>query len=181
MREEIIIRPAGRADLGEINAIFNHYVVHSSCSWTTTPWSEAERKTWYDGHGEAMPVLVAERDGRVVGWAALSSFRAAYTLAGTLEDSVYVHHEFHRQGIGSALLGELIQAARGKGHRSILANISADQEASIRLHERFGFEKVAHLHQVGWKFDRWYDAVYMQLRLRDGSRTIQRPFAGFTN
>ncbi len=112
-----------------------------------------------------MPALVAESDGRVVGWAALGSFRAAYTQAGTLEDSVYVHHEFHRRGIGSRLLTELIDAGRNMGLRSILANISADQTPSIRLHEKSGFQQVAHLRQVGRKFNQWFDAVYMQLQL----------------
>jgi phosphinothricin acetyltransferase len=165
MIDNIIIRPATPADLGDINAIFNYYVAHSTCVWTTTPCSEAERKAWYEEHGEAMPILVAECSGRIVGWGALSSFRTAYTSAGTLEDSIYVHHDFHRQGIGSRLLTELIGAARRKGLRSILANISADQSPSIRLHEKFGFQPVAHLHQVGRKFNQWFDAVYLQLLL----------------
>jgi RimJ/RimL family protein N-acetyltransferase len=79
--------------------------------------------------------------------------------------AVYVHHDFLRQGIGSRLLTELIAAARRIGLRSILANISADQTPSIRLHEKFGFQKVAHLRQVGQKFNKWFDAVYMQLLL----------------
>ena len=81
-----------------------------------------------------MPVLVAEHRGRVVGWAALGSFRAAYTAAGALEDSIYVHHDFHRQRVGSQLIQTLIESARRMGLRSILANISADQAPSIRLH-----------------------------------------------
>ncbi len=94
-----------------------------------------------------------------------SSFRTAYTAAGTLEDSVYVHHDFLHQGTGSRLLKELIDAARRKGLRSILANISADQKPSIRLHEKFGFQKVAHLRDVGQKFNQRFDAVYLQLLL----------------
>jgi len=165
MRNHIVVRSARPADLDSINAIFNHYVVHSTCVWTTTPCSEAERLAWYAEHDTSMPVLVAESGGRVVGWGALGSFRTAYTLAGTLEDSVYVHHDFHRRGIGSQLLSELIAAARREGLRSLLANISGDQAPSIRLHEKFGFQKVAHLRQVGRKFNQWFDAVYLQLLL----------------
>src|SRR3974377_216951 len=106
------IRPASPADLTSINAIFNYYVAHSTCVWTTTPCSEAERVGWYEEHGSAMPVLVAQSGGHVVCWGALGSFRTAYTLAGTLEDSVYVHHDFHRQGIGSRLLTGFIAPAR---------------------------------------------------------------------
>jgi phosphinothricin acetyltransferase len=112
-----------------------------------------------------MPVLVAESNGRIIGWAALGSFRAAYTAAGTLEDSIYVHHHFHRRKIGSRLLAALIEAAWRMGLRSILANISADQTPSIRLHEKFGFQKVAHLREVGQKFNQRFDAVYLQLVL----------------
>jgi len=165
MTDDITIRPAGRADLAEINAIYNYYVAHSTCVWTTQPCSEGERKAWYEEHGQSMPVLVAECHGRIVGWGALGSFRAAYAAAGTLEDSLYVHHDFHRRKIGSRLLEALIDAARRLGLRSLLANISADQTPSIRLHEKFGFQKVAHLHQVGTKFNQWFDGVYLQLLL----------------
>ncbi len=165
MIHNIAIQPARPSDLREINAIFNHYVEHSTCVWTTTPCSEVERRVWYEEHVEAMPILVAECGGRIVDWGALSTFRTAYTLAGTLKDFIYVHHDFHRQGMGSRLLTALIDAARRKGLRSILANISADQTPSIRLHEKFGFQKVAHLRQVGQKFNQWFDAVYLQLVL----------------
>ena len=161
----IVIRPATPDDLTVINAIYNYYVAHSTCVWETQPCSEAERIAWYQEHGPSMPVLVAEHSGRVVGWSALGSFRAAYTAAGTLEDSIYVHHDFHRQRIGSQLLQALIEAARHLGLRSILANISADQIPSVRLHERFGFQKVAHLRDVGQKFNQRFDAIYLQLFL----------------
>jgi L-amino acid N-acyltransferase len=164
-RDDILIRPARTADLTAINAIYNHYVLRSTCVWTTQPVSEAERKAWFAEHGDSMPVLAAECKGQVVGWSALSSFRTAYTLAGTLEDSIYVHHECLRQGIGSRLLSELIATARQKRLRSILANISADQTPSIRLHEKFGFQRVAQLRQVGQKFNQRFDAIYLQLLL----------------
>jgi phosphinothricin acetyltransferase len=127
--------------------------------------TEAERKAWYEEHGENMPILVAECDGRIVGWASLGSFRSAYTVNGTLEDSIYVHHDFLHQGIGSRLLTELIAAARRNGLRSLLANISADQEPSIRLHVKFGFQEVGRFRQVGCKFNRRLDAVFLQLLL----------------
>ena len=169
MTADLHIRPARRDDLNEINAIYNHYVAHSTCVWTTTPCSAEEREAWFEARDASMPVFVAETQDRVVGWSSLSTFRAAYTLAGTLEDSIYVHHDFLRQGIGSRLLSELISEARRQGLRSILANISGDQTPSIRLHEKFGFQKVAHLRQVGRKFDQWFDAVYLQLLLIEKS------------
>jgi len=177
MTDVIIIRPASSADLNDINAIYNYYVVHSTCVWTTQPCSEAERKAWYEEHDRSMPVLVAEQNGRVVGWSALGTFRAAYTAAGVLEDSIYVHPDFHHQRIGSRLLQALIDAARHLGLHSILANISADQTPSIRLHEQFGFQKVAHLHRVGTKFNQWFDAVYLQLLLTANTEPPPLPTA----
>jgi len=165
MTQNIIIRPATPDDLAAINAIFNYYVAHSTCVWRTQPCSDAERKTWYQEHGPSMPVFVAEQGGRVVGWASLGSFRDAYTAAGMLEDSIYVHHDFHRQRIGSQLLQALIEAARHLGLRSLLANISADQTPSLRLHEKFGFQKVAPLQDAGQKFHQRFDAIYLQLLL----------------
>ena len=106
------------------------------------------------------------------------------TLEITLEDSIYVHHDFHRRKIGSQLLEALIEAARRIGIRSILANISADQAPSIRLHEKFGFQHVAHLRQVGTKFNQWFDAVYLQLSLAanpHGGANERQPFGADTN
>jgi L-amino acid N-acyltransferase len=165
MTDDITIRTAKPGDLSDINAIYNHYVAHSTCVWIDQPCSDSERQAWYEEHGQSMPILVAERDGRVVGWCSLGTFRAAYTAAGTLEDSVYVHHDFLGQGIGNRLLEAVIDSARRAGVRSILANISADQTPSIRLHEKFGFEKVAHLRGVGQKFNQRFDAIYLQLLL----------------
>jgi len=165
MNHPLIIRPATPDDLAAINAIYNHYVAHSTCVWTTRPCSEVERQAWYQEHGPSQPVLVAEQGGCVVGWGALGSFRPAYTAAGVLEDSLYVHPDFQRRRIGSQLLQALIDEARRLGLRSLLANISADQTPSLRLHEKFGFQQVAHLRDVGQKLDQRFDAIYLQLRL----------------
>ena len=170
MTDGITIRPAEPADLGGINAIYNYYIEHSTCVWSTQLCSASERQAWYEEHGRGMPVLVAETDGGIAGWGALGSFRAAYTAAGTLEDSIYVHHDYHRRRMGSRLLSALIEAGRRMGLRSILANISADQTPSIRLHEKFGFQQVAHLREVGTKFNRRFDAVYLQLLLAGGMK-----------
>ena len=165
MNQLPVIRAATIADLAAINSIFNFYVANSTCIWTSNPCTDAERLAWFKQHTAKMPILVAELGGQVVGWASLSTFRDAYTQAGTLEDSIYVHTDFRRRGIGRLLLTELISRARELGLRSILANISSDQTPSIQLHEKFGFQKVAHLREVGLKFGQHFDAVYYQLRL----------------
>ncbi len=175
----VAIRMAREGDLEAINAIYNYFVEHSTCTYQTaasTPedrqaWFAARAKTW-DGAevGEKSleswkaryPVTVAELAGDVVGWACLNPFhpRAAYRF--TTENSVYVHHAQHRQGIGKTLLADLMQRADRLGFRSTVALISADQEASIRLHRAFGFTDGGYVRRVGLKFGRWLDVAFMQ-------------------
>ena len=101
----------------------------------------------------------------MAGWGSLSAYHARSAYRRTVENSVYVHHQHHRRGIGSLLLQELIVRARRLGHHAIIAGIDADQPASVALHAKFHFEKVGHLKQVGFKFGRWLDVIYMELML----------------
>jgi phosphinothricin acetyltransferase len=159
------LRPAREADLSTINDIYNHYVLHSDCTYQEEPEPMEGRRQWFQHHAQRHPVIVAESDGQVIGWASLSSFHARSAYRHTVENSVYVHHQHHRQGIGSLLLQELIVQARSLGHRAIIAGIDADQAASVALHAKFQFQEVGRLKQVGFKFDRWLDVIYMELLL----------------
>jgi L-amino acid N-acyltransferase len=157
------IRLARRDDLAAINDIYNHYVSRSTCTYQETPESIESREAWFERHGPTHPVTVAELDGRVVGWGSLSPYHARSAYRFTVENSVYVHHERQRTGIGDALLNDLIARARAIGHRTIIAGIDGSQEASVAIHAKHGFVKVAHLKEVGYKFERWLDVLYMQL------------------
>jgi phosphinothricin acetyltransferase len=161
----IAIRPAAESDLVAINDIYNHYVLHSTCTYQEEPEPIEGRRQWFARHGAQHPVIVAETNGLVVGWGSLSAYHARSAYRRTVENSVYVHHEYHRRGIGSSLLQELIARARQLGHKAIIAGIDADQAASVGLHDRFQFQKVGHLKQVGFKFGRWLDVIYMELLL----------------
>jgi len=163
-----LIRPATESDLVAINDIYNHYVQHSTCTYQETPDALATRQQWFRRHGDPHPVIAAEMDGRVVGWGSLSPYNARSAYRRTVENSVYVHHEQHRRGIGALLLRDLIARARNLGHHAIIAGIDAGQTASMALHARFRFEKVGHFKQVGFKQDRWLDVIYMELML-DGA------------
>src|SRR5688572_16702906 len=162
------IRLARDTDLASINDIYNHFVLHSTCTYQETPDSPAARRDWFDRHGPTHPITVAEMDGQIVGWGALSTFHARSAYRFTVENSVYVNHAHHRRGLGDAILTDLIGRARTIGHRTIIAGIDASQEASIAIHAKHGFVKVGHLAQVGYKFDRWLDVVYMQLMVSGG-------------
>jgi L-amino acid N-acyltransferase len=164
-QEAINLRPATEADLMAINDIYNHYVLHSTCTYQEEPESMEGRRQWFRHHGEEHPVIVAVANGEVTGWGSLSAYHVRSAYCRTVENSVYVHHEQHRRGIGSALLAELIHRARQLGHHAIIAGIDAEQKASVALHTRFGFQKVGHLNQIGFKFNRWLDVIYMELLL----------------
>jgi phosphinothricin acetyltransferase len=159
------VRPASHADLRAINAIYNHYVVHSTSTYQTVPSTEREREEWFSGHGERHPVIVAEIDGAVVGWGSLSRFHPRQAYENTVEDSIYIHHERLGRGLGTILLRDLLRLATEIGHHTVLGGIDASQAPSIALHEKFGFTKVSHLREVGFKQGRWLDVLWMQKML----------------
>ena len=158
----IAIRLATVADLDRINEIYNHYVLHSTCTYQTEPEPIEGRRKWFEAHGERHPVTVAEEDGRVVGWGSLSRFHARAAYGRTVENSVYVDPALHRRGIGRLLLVDLIERAQDLGHHTIVALIDADQLPSIAIHEKLGFETAGRLKEVGYKFDRWLHVIHMQ-------------------
>ncbi len=157
------IRLATADDLPAINDIYNHYVIHCTCTYQEVPSTMAERTTWLAAHDELHPITVAVDEGeRVVGWGALNAFHPRSAYRFTVENSVYIHPEFQRRGWGRRILGDLLIRAEALRHHSVLAIISADQSASVALHERMGFQKVGHMREVGLKFTRWLDVIHMQ-------------------
>lgn len=165
--QTITIRPATEADLAAINDIYNHYVLQSTCTYQEEIEPIEGRRDWFRRHGKEHPVIVADMGNQIVGWGSLSPYHKRSAYRRTVENSVYVHQEFHRRGIGSLLLKELIVRARDIGHRAIIAAIDGEQPASVALHAAFRFQHVGRLQQVGFKFGRWLDVVYMELLLED--------------
>jgi phosphinothricin acetyltransferase len=161
----ISIRLASAGDLPAINDIYNYYVLNSTCTYQELPETLDDRKKWFEHHGERHPITVAISDGKVVGWGSLSPFHARSAYRYSVENSVYLDHRFHRRGIGSAVLEDLIKRAKALGHHTIIAGADGEQTASLALHEKFGFVRAAHFKQVGFKFGRWLDVIYMQLML----------------
>jgi phosphinothricin acetyltransferase len=159
------VRPATAADLPAVRDIFNHYVLTSTCTFQTEPVTAEERRAWLTDRSAAHPVTVAELDGEVVGWAALSPWKPRGAYAHSVEASVYVRHDRHRRGIGRALLADLIGRARAAGHRTVIGGTCTEQAASLALQAAFGFEVVGRFRQVGYKFGRWLDVEYRQLLL----------------
>jgi L-amino acid N-acyltransferase YncA len=164
----MLIRPATIDDLRAINDIYNHYVLCSTCTYQTEPETMDARRQWFDSHGPKHPIIVtgaADGSGNVIGWGSLSPFHKRAAYGQTVENSVYVHPDHHRKGIGKTLLARLIELARDAGHHSIIALNDAEQAPSVALHAAVGFEQVGFLKEVGHKFGRWLHVIYMQRML----------------
>ncbi|MFF0490645.1 GNAT family N-acetyltransferase [Nocardia sp. NPDC004068] len=163
----MIIRDAREGDLGGIVAIHNAAVADTTAIWDEEPVDVEERGEWWRGRvGAGYPVLVAEVEGVVAGYASYSQWRPKVGFRFSVENSVYVGADFQGRGVGAALLGGLIERARGSGSvHAIVAAIESGNATSIRLHERFGFRIVGELPEVGWKFGRFLDLTFMQLTL----------------
>ncbi|KUM99567.1 acetyltransferase [Streptomyces yokosukanensis] len=161
----VTVRPARPDDVEAVRAIRNHAVEHSTALWTQTPQTPAEGATWLAAHLERGSAFVAEADGEVAGFAVYGPWRELEGYRHTVENSVYVREGRHGLGIGSALLAALVTAAREAGHHVMIAGIEAENTASIRLHERFGFHHVGTAPEVGTKFGRRLDLTLMRLPL----------------
>jgi len=161
------IRAATETDAPALAEIYAHYVHTSGATFELEPPDGAEMdRRRREIHAQGLPYLVAEIDGSVVGYAYASRFRPRIGYRFTLEDSVYIRHDCAGRGLGRLLLDELIDACEALGARQMVAVIGDSANvASIRLHERLGFRRVGVLDKVGWKFDRWFDAVLLQKEL----------------
>lgn len=161
----LLLRTAIIDDAPAISDIYNHYVQHSTCTFDIECESSADRVAWMTNRGAQHPVIVCRSGEIVVGWGSLSSFHKRPAYERSAEVSFYVHHEWHRRGIGRMLLADLIDRANQLQHHALIGGVCTEHTASIRLQESLGFKQVAHLTEVGRKFDRWLDVAYMQLTL----------------
>lgn len=172
-----LIRDATEADMPAIQAVYAHHVLHGLATFEEVPPSVAEMAERRAAVLKAgLPYLAAELDGRVVGYAYATAYRPRPAYRFTIEDSVYVAHGLDGRGIGSALLGALIDRCEQGPWRQMLAVIGNSGNAgSIALHRRCGFEPVGTLRSAGFKLGRWVDTVLMQRALGDGDRSAPTP------
>ncbi len=161
----VIIRPATEFDLVDLHAIYRDAVLKSTATFDTFVPSLEERRHWLLAHNkDNHPLLVADIDGRAAGYASLSEFNPKKAYAGTVELSVYIDAARRRRGLGLALSHAVIELARAdpRTHR-IVSLVTADNAASIRLHERLGFRFVGTLTEAGFKFGKYLDVIYFEL------------------
>jgi len=161
------IRPAKDSDIAAITAIYAYHVLHGTGSFETDPPDAEEMaRRMTDVVSRGLPYFVAESDNKIVGYAYAALYRTRIAYRFTLEDSVYIDHTQMGRGIGSALLEALIPACKAWGCKQLVAVIGdSENSASVKVHEKFGFQHSGVLRNVGFKFDRWIDTVLMQLPL----------------
>lgn len=161
-----MIRSTKPEDAASIANIYNHYVKNTAISFETeivSPEEIASRIREVTDAG--LPWVVCERDGQVVGYAYASKWKGRCAYRYSVESSVYVAADHTGQGVGTELYAALLERLRGGTTHVVIGGIALPNEGSQALHERFGFRKVAHFEQVGFKFERWIDVGYWQLTL----------------
>jgi L-amino acid N-acyltransferase len=154
-------------DLPAVLAIYNEVIRTSTAIYREEPATLEERRAWNEARkANGYPLLVARTaSAPVAGFATFGDFRAWPGYRFTVEHSVHVAEDHRGQGIGTALMRALLERGAACGKHVMVAGIDADNTGSIRMHERLGFEATGHLKEVGWKFGRWLDLVFMQRRL----------------
>lgn len=167
------ILDAKEDDLPAILDIYNEAVANTTAIWNEATVDLANRRDWLRQRREqGYPVLVAQdHDGRAIGYASFGDWRAWDGYRFTVEHSIYVHKDQRGKGVANLLLPALIERANELGKHVIIAGIEGSNDVSIRLHARHGFEEVGRMREVGTKFGRWLDLVFMQLSL-DGSMNL---------
>ena len=163
----IQIRASRESDIAAITEIYAYHVLHGAGSFEIeAPDAEEMARRRFDVVSRGLPYLVAESENVVTGYAYATLYRTRVAYRFTLEDSVYVHRDHTGHGIGAALLERLIPACKQWGCKQLVAVIGDSENiASVRLHEKLGFQHCGILRGVGFKFDRWIDTVLMQLSL----------------
>ena len=158
-------RTATMADAEAINAIYNHYVRTSAATFQVEEETKEEREKELRSRPNELPLIVLEADGEVVAWGALSPFKSRCAYRDTIEVSIYVRYDCHRRGYGRTIAEDLVERARAAGYHTVLAASCEESVGSIGLLKSLGFDQVGRLRQVGSKFGRRLDVIYLQLML----------------
>jgi len=164
-----LVRQANRADLPGVLEIYNDAVLTTTATYDYEPRTLEHREAWFEDHvrQDYAVFVAADTAGRIVGWSALNPYHQRPGYRFTAENSVYVAAAHRGRGLGRRLLAPLLVAGRKRGLHAIIAAIDATNEPSIRLHAAFGFERVGLFRQVGFKFGRWLDVLYLERLLGD--------------
>jgi L-amino acid N-acyltransferase len=159
----IEIRVAESSDLDAMLAIYNDAIINTTAVYDYQPRTNEAQRQWFETkRAQSLPVFVAQVGATIIGFGSFGPFRPWPAYQYTVENSLYVDAGYRRKGAGTALLGSLLSAAQAAGYHAMVAGIDATNEASLALHRKAGFDPIAHFREVGWKFERWLDLVFME-------------------
>lgn len=166
MIRAISIREANLSDVPAILEITNYEILNSTVLYEYEPRTIEQQTDWFNEKlVHNWPIIVAESETRVIGFGTFGSFRARPAYSKSIEHSVYVHKDYRGKTTGNALMVELIRLAKEGGFHTMIAGIDSSNQGSVEFHRKFGFEVVGTFKEVGFKFDKWLDVVFMQLML----------------
>ncbi|MDI9311457.1 MAG: GNAT family N-acetyltransferase [Limnohabitans sp.] len=162
----INLRMAKENDMASVLEIVNYEIQNTTAIWDyDTRTLEEQLAILKEKQEKKFPFIIALKDEKIVGFGTYGSFRHKIGYRFTVEHSVYVHKDYHGNGIGSLLLKELIELARNQKLHTMIGVIDSENKGSITFHQKLGFEIVGNIKQTGYKFDRWLDSVFLQLML----------------
>ncbi len=170
----LTIRRATTADLAAITEIYNDAVINTTATFDTQTKTLDERKSWFLKHGTKYPIMVAEDDNHVIGWASLSRWSDRLAYADTTEISLYVHKNQRGKGIGRRLMTAILDEGRRASLHVVIARIVEGNDLSSYLHESAGFWQVGTMKEVGRKFGKLLDINIMQIILQDEQKEVSR-------
>jgi L-amino acid N-acyltransferase len=159
----LTIRKATPDDLGQITEIYNDAIQKTTATFDTQPKTFEEQESWFANHNASHPVLIAEQDGLVTGWASLSQWSDRCAYRDTAEISLYVKEEYRGKGIGKELMKTIIQEGKAAGLHTVIARITGSNKISADLCKSFGFQYIGTMREVGKKFGKLLDVHLMQL------------------
>ncbi len=157
------IRRAKSDDAGQIAEIYNYYILNTHHTFETEPLSAEEMRERVDEICENYPYLVAEENGEILGYVYATQFKLRQAYKHSVEASIYVKNQAKQKGIGSQLYEKLLAELAETDVHAIMAGISLPNEASVKFHEKLGYEKVAHFKEVGYKLGRWVDVGFWEM------------------
>ncbi|AXP79236.1 Phosphinothricin N-acetyltransferase [Mariniflexile rhizosphaerae] len=158
-----MIRPVTVADAQQLVAIYNYYVIHSIVTLDLVPFSAQDFEEKISTISSQFPFIVYEENDEILGYAYANTFRTKPAYNKTVELTIYLKHNTLGKQIGKKMYSELIQQLKEENYHVLIGGLTLPNDASVKLHEGFGFEKVAHFKEVGYKFDKWHDVGFWQL------------------
>jgi L-amino acid N-acyltransferase YncA len=161
-KDMVNLRSAKRKDLDLITEIYNEAIIKTVATFDTEPKTSEDQKKWFDDHESKNPILVAELNGVIVGWASLSKWSDRCAYSDTAEISLYVREEYQGKGIGRRLIETIIKEGEKTGLHTIIARITEGNEPSLHLHRSVGFTHIGIMKEVGKKFGKRQDVHLMQ-------------------